>query len=77
MGKSCSLNPDFCMPLLAERDTMRNYCVQMKCTALRGALDSSITFESCLAAVDGPVCDNSTGWVQAQIKVGSLIFQLT
>lgn len=65
------------MPLLAERDTMRNYCVQMKFTALRGALDSSITFESCLAAVDGPVCDNSTGWVQAQIKVGSLIFQLT
>lgn len=56
---------------------MRNYCVQMKFTALRGALDSSITFESCLAAVDGPVCDNSTGWVQAQIKVGSLIFQLT
>lgn len=49
------------MPFLAERDAMHNYYVQMKFTALRGALDRNFTFESCLAAVDDPVHDNSAG----------------
>lgn len=47
---------------------MHNYYVQVKFTALRGASDSSVTFESCLAAVDDPICDYSTGWMRAHIK---------
>lgn len=40
---------------------VHNYYVQMKFTALRGASDSSVAFESCLAAGDDPVCDYLTG----------------
>lgn len=65
VGRSCSPDPDFCMLFLEERDRMHNYYVEMKCTALRGPSDRSITFESCLTAVDDAVRDNSTGWVQA------------
>lgn len=72
VGRSCSPHPDFCMPFLAERDTMHNYYVQRKSTALRGASDGSIIFESCLAAVDDPVHDNSTGWVASRDR--SVIF---
>lgn len=57
------------MPFLEERDRMHNYNVEMKCTALRGSSDGGVTFENCLAALDDPVCDNSAGWVQAQIEV--------
>lgn len=61
VGRSCSPDPDFCMPFLAKRDTMHNYYVQRKFTALRGASDRITIFKRCLAAVDDPVHDNSTG----------------
>lgn len=70
VGRSCPPDPDPAFLLfLEERDRMHNYYVEIKFTALRGASDRSITFESCLAAVDDPVRDNSTTWVQAQIEV--------
>lgn len=47
---------------------MHKYYVQVKFTALRRASASSVTFESCLVAVDDPESDFSTGWMQAHIK---------